>query len=36
MSTGNKRWNIAYVAIIVANIVFGILFYLISQKYGNR
>lgn len=36
MSTGNKKWNIAYVAVIVANVVFGIAFYYISQHYGNN
>lgn len=36
MSQRNTKWTIAYVAIILANVVFGILFYYIGNIYGNR
>lgn len=31
----SKKWNRVYALVIIANIVFAILFYFISSVYGN-
>ncbi|GAK97606.1 hypothetical protein JCM19294_142 [Nonlabens tegetincola] len=37
MKKGNsKKWSKVYIGLIAANIVFAVIFYLISMRYGNN
>jgi len=32
----SKKWNTAYAMIIIANLLFAIIFYVISGRYGGN
>jgi hypothetical protein len=32
----SKKWNMAYVMVIVANLLFAVIFYIISDIYGGN